>query len=156
LPCVDIIVHGGRAVKSTEDLSATTQDNSGCTYALLNMPRSCKVIFDFLYLLAQQNSVLEVRLADLGHFSRLSIPQVHKALRRLEAFGLIRWERSVGRGHRSRITLLPLGDSQDLFPNQSLKGTNFYDPHPPKVPNNSGKRGVIHSQKGRSARKEKS
>jgi DNA-binding MarR family transcriptional regulator len=120
-----------------------------------SLTRSSRSIFALLTTWSEEHRVIEVSLRELSRISRLSLAQVRRALLDLEAQGLIRWERSVGRGHRSRITLLPLGDSQDLSPNQSLKGTNFYDPHPLKVPNNSGKRGVIHSQKGRSARKEK-
>jgi len=120
-----------------------------------SLTRSSRSIFALLTAWSEERRVIEVGLRELSRISRLSLAQVRRALLDLEARGLIRWERSVGRGHRSHITLLPLGDSQDPSPNQFLKGTNFYDPHPPKVPNNSGGRGVIHSPKGRSARKNK-
>jgi len=44
-------------------------------------------------------------LRELAKDARLSPCQVHRALRRLEAAHLIRWEREPGRGKKSRITL---------------------------------------------------
>jgi DNA-binding MarR family transcriptional regulator len=84
-----------------------------------SLTRSSRSIFALLTTWSEERSVIEVSLRELSRISRLSLAQVRRALLDLEAQGLIRWERSVGRGHRSRITLLPLGDSQDLSPNQS-------------------------------------
>ncbi|MDW8127060.1 MAG: SgrR family transcriptional regulator [Candidatus Bipolaricaulota bacterium] len=66
------------------------------------LPRSCQVLWDLL----ASRPLEATTLRALAYAARLSLAQVHRALRRLEQAGLLRWERSPGRGHRSRIVLL--------------------------------------------------
>ena len=68
------------------------------------MPRSCNLLFDLLSVRGRDGPV-EAGLVELARATRLSLAQVHRALKRLEGARLITWTRARGRGGRSRITL---------------------------------------------------
>ena len=93
------IAQTGEAGKSKGDLTYR------CRPAVLaQMPRSCNVLFDLLALRAGDGP-MEAGLVELARATRLSLAQVHRALKRLEGAHLITWTRARGRGGRSRITL---------------------------------------------------
>ncbi|MEM3484627.1 MAG: SgrR family transcriptional regulator, partial [Candidatus Methanomethyliaceae archaeon] len=69
------------------------------------MPLSCQLLWDVL-ILQDCCKTVNTTVKDLAKITRLSPAQVHRALKRLEGAHLIRWERSPGRGHRSKIVLL--------------------------------------------------
>jgi DNA-binding MarR family transcriptional regulator len=71
---------------------------------LQRMPRSCNIVFDLLSILVKNGSAT-ISLRDLASEARLSPEAIRRALRRLEAVGLITWTRAPGRGHRSVIAL---------------------------------------------------
>jgi len=139
-------------VKSPRTRSQTSLSPTGPLSSQLTLPYSSRLILALFTLWSEERRVIELSLRELSRTSRLSLAQVRRALVHLQALGLIRWERSVGRGRRSRITLLSPENPQDHSLTQSSKGTNFYDPHPPTVLNNSSRKGVIHSPKDGSAR----
>ena len=102
--------------------------------ALGTLPLSARILFDVLALRAGPGPV-EAGLAELAQVTRLSIAQVHRALVRLEAVGLIAWARARGRGGRSRITLRWVihrpegGDGEKRRP--ELAAAKFSSPYNP-------------------------
>jgi len=87
---------------------------------LRRMPLSCNVVFDVLRSLAGGEAV-EVSLRELAEVTHYSTRQVRRALKRLEAAHLIRWETfGPGRGRRSILQVLWRSPS---FPH--LKGASL-------------------------------
>ena len=87
---------------------------------LRRMPLSCNVVFDVLRSLAGGEAV-EVSLRELADVTHYSTRQVRRALKRLEAAHLIRWETfGPGRGRRSILQVLWRSPS---FPH--LKGASL-------------------------------
>jgi len=137
-------------VKSPKTRSQPGLLPTGPVSSQLTIPYSSRLILALLALLSGKRSVIELSLRELSRTSRLSLAQVRRALIHLQALGLIRWERSVGRGHRSRITFLAQENPQGP---PSPEKTDPGDPHPPAFSTKSCPREVIHSPKGKNATK---
>ncbi|MEM1552419.1 MAG: hypothetical protein QXH03_07120, partial [Candidatus Bathyarchaeia archaeon] len=102
MPGVRIVARPARAVKSREGYRATFPKRP---QVLSSMPLSCNLLFDVLSVWAK-DGVVHVGLKQLQETTHLSLSQVYRALKRLEAAKLIMWTRSPGRGGTSHITLL--------------------------------------------------
>ena len=104
-------------------------DRQSCRPNVLRrMPLSCNVVFDVLRSLAGGEAV-EVGLRELAEMTRYSTRQVRRALRRLEAAHLIRWETfGPGRGHRSVFQTLWRSPSFPHLKGASPTRARYKDP----------------------------
>jgi len=139
-----IITPSKRDVKSPKTRSQPGLLPTGPVSSQLTLPYSSRLILALLTLLSGERGVIDLSLRELSRTSRLSLAQVRRTLIRLQALGLIRWERSVGRGHRSRITLLARENPEGPL---SPKEEDLDNPHPPAFSTKSCPREVIHSPK---------